>query len=88
VSGLQNVSVLAMGGDGYLYFAYALGTRGVVGRIQPEQCQESGCTADQVEIVVFTELQAPLAGLAISPDMELFIHTIYRPEIYRIKIYE
>lgn len=88
VSGLQNVSVLAMGSDGYLYFAYSLGTRGVVGRIQPQQCQEGGCTADQVEIVVFTELQAPLAGLAISPDMELFIHTIYRPEIYRVKLYE
>lgn len=88
VSGLQNVSNLFMAADGYLYFTYALGTRGVVGRVDPVACQDGGCSNDQVEIVLFTELQAPLAGLAISDDMRLFVHTIYRPEIYWVQLYE
>lgn len=88
VSGLQNVSNLVLAPDGYLYFTYALGTRGVVGRIDPEVCRGGGCTNDEVEIVLFTELQAPLAGLAISDDMRLFVHTIYRPEIYWVRLYE
>lgn len=88
VSGLQNVSNLVLAEDGYLYFTYALGTRGVVGRVHPETCREEGCTNDQVEIVLFTELQAPLAGLTISDDMRLFVHTIYRPEIYWVQLYE
>jgi glucose/arabinose dehydrogenase len=87
VSGLQNTTDLVMGSDGYLYFAYSLGTRGVVGRVDPEQCRENGgCTNDQVEIVVYSDLAAPLAGLAISPDMRLFVHTIYRPEIYWVQL--
>lgn len=86
VSGLQNVSNLVFGADGHLYFAYALGNRGVVGRIDPEQCRDNGCTNEQVEVVVYTELSAPLAGLSLSPDMRLFIHTIYRPEIYWIQL--
>jgi hypothetical protein len=89
VSGLQNASGLAMGADDYLYFTYALGTRGVVGRVDPQMCREQdGCTSEDVEIVIFTELQAPLAGLTISPDMRLFMHTIYRPEIYWVSLYE
>jgi hypothetical protein len=88
VSGLQNVSNLALGEDGYLYFTYALGTRGVVGRVHPETCRDGGCSNDQVEIVLFTELQAPLAGLTLSDDMRLFVHTIYRPEIYWVQLYE
>jgi len=88
VSGLQNVSNLVLGNDGYLYFTYALGTRAVVGRIHPETCRDGGCSNDQVEIVLFTELQAPLAGLALSDDMRLFVHTIYRPEIYWVQLYE
>ncbi|MCU0512644.1 MAG: hypothetical protein MUE40_08730, partial [Anaerolineae bacterium] len=87
VSGLQNVSSMAAGADGFLYFTYSLGTRGVVGRVQPDECRENGCTNEQVEIVVYTELPAPLAGLTLSPDMQLFVHTIYRPEIYRVAIY-
>lgn len=86
VRGLQNTSSLVLAADGYLYFTYALGTRGVVGRVNPEVCREGGCTNDQVQIVVFTELQAPLAGLTISPDMRLFIHTIFRPEIYWVQL--
>lgn len=87
VSGLQNVTNIVMANDGYLYFAYALGTRGVVGRIQPEQCREQGsCTGDQVEIVLFSELPAPLAGLTISTDMKMYIHTIFSPEIYWVQI--
>lgn len=86
-SGLQNTTGLAMGSDGYLYFAYALGTRGVIGRLDPEVCrEEGGCSNDQIEIVLYTELAAPLAGLTISPDMRLFVHTIFRPEIYWVDI--
>ena len=87
VSGLQNTSGLVLANDGYLYFTYALGTRGVVGRVNPEECRDGGCTNEQVEIVLFTELTAPLSGLTISPDMRLFVHTIYRPEIYWVDLY-
>lgn len=87
VSGLQNASGLVLAEDGYLYFTYALGTRGVVGRIDPSLCLENGCSNEQVEIVVYTELQAPLAGLAISPNMRLYVHTIFRPEIYWVDLY-
>jgi hypothetical protein len=86
VGGLQNVSGLTMGADGYLYFAYSLGNRGVVGRVQPDFCRESGCTNEQVEVVLYTELPAPLAGLTVSPDMTIFVHTIYRPELYRLDL--
>lgn len=86
-SGLQNVTALTMADDGYLYFAYALGTRGVVGRLDPEFCRENGgCSNDQIEIVLYTELAAPLAGLTISPDMRLFVHTMFRPEIYWLQL--
>jgi hypothetical protein len=88
VSGLQNASGLVLGADGYLYFTYALGTRGVVGRIKPSDCQkEGGCTNEEIEIVVYTDLQAPLAGLSISSDMRLFFHTIFRPELYWVDVY-
>jgi streptogramin lyase len=88
VSGLQNASGLVLGADGYLYFTYALGTRGVIGRVKPSDCQkEGGCTNEEIEIVVYTDLQAPLAGLSISPDMRLFFHTIFRPELYWVDVY-
>jgi hypothetical protein len=87
VSGLQNPSGIILAPDGYLYFTYSLGTRGVVGRVNPSECIDGGCTNEQVEIVVYTDLQAPLAGLAISPDMRLFVHTIFRPEIYWVDLY-
>lgn len=86
VTGLQNTSGMVMAEDGYLYFAYSLGTRGVVGRVNPEQCRENGCTNEQVEIVLYTELAAPLAGLAISPDMRLFVHTMFSPDIYWVQL--
>lgn len=82
VTGLQNVTSVVMGPDNLLYFAYSLGTRGVVGRVDPEDCIEEGCTNDEVEIVLYTELTAPLAGLTISPEMMLYTHTMFRPEIY------
>jgi hypothetical protein len=88
VSGLQNASNIVLADDGYLYFTYALGNRGVVGRVNPEECRDGGCSNEQVEIVVFTELPAPLAGLTITPDMRLFVHTIYRPEIYWVQLYD
>ncbi|MFW5708649.1 MAG: hypothetical protein ACOCX5_00370 [Chloroflexota bacterium] len=87
VSGLQSTTGVVYAEDAYLYFAYAVGTRGVVGRVNPEVCiEQGGCTNDQIEIVLYTELPAPLAGLTVSPDMRLFVHTIYRPEIYWVEI--
>ncbi len=87
VTGLQNVTNLALGADGYLYFSYALGTRGVVGRIDPNICREQGgCGNDQVEIVLYSELAAPLAGLTISPDMRMYIHSIFSPDIYWLQL--
>jgi len=87
VSGLQNTTGLVMGPDGLLYFAYALGTRGVVGRVDPAVCfNKGGCNNTDVEIVVFTELAAPLAGLTISPDMRMFVHTMFSPDIYWVQM--
>lgn len=87
VSGLQSTTNIVMGSDDKLYFAYSLGTRGVVGRIDPDSCREKGgCSNDEVEIVLYTDLTAPLAGLAITPDMRLFVHTMFRPEIYWTQI--
>lgn len=87
VSGLQNTTGVIMAGDGYLYFAYALGTRGVVGRVDPEVCRENGgCSNADVEIVVYTELASPIAGLAVSPDMRLFMHTMFSPDIYWLQL--
>lgn len=83
VSGLQKVTNLVMGQDGKLYIAYALGRRGAIGRIDPEICKAAGgCTNTQIELVVWTELAAPLAGLAISPDNRLYVHTMFGSEIY------
>jgi len=83
VTGLQNVTNLIMAEDGYLYIAYALGTRGVVGRVDPEVCKENGgCSNVDVELVLWTELAAPLAGLTITPEMRLFVHTQFGTEIY------
>jgi len=86
VSGLQNTTNVIMGNDGYLYFGYALGTRGVVGRIQPSMCHKEGCTNEDIEIVIFSDIPAPIAGLTISDDMRLFLHSRYRPEIYWVQI--
>ena len=85
VSGLQNTTNIVMGADGYLYFSYALGTRGVVGRIEPTRCQESGCSNQDVEMVVFSDIPAPLA-IAVSDDLRLFLHSRYRPEIYWVQL--
>lgn len=87
VSGLQNVTNMVMGEDGYLYFGYSLGTRGVVGRVDPSICrQNGGCTNDQTEIVVYSELSAPIAGITLSPDMVIYIHSIFSPEIYWVDL--
>jgi hypothetical protein len=87
VKGLQFTTNLVMGPDGMLYFAYALGQRGVVGRVDPQACMEAGgCANIDVEPVVWTELQAPLVGLNITPDMRLFIHSQYGAEIYWLQL--
>ena len=81
VSGLQNTSNIALGADGWLYFAYALGTRGVVGRVDPLLCLEGGCSSADIEPVVISDVPAPLA-ITLSDDMRLFLHSRYRPEFY------
>jgi hypothetical protein len=87
VTGLQNVTNIVMGGDGFLYFGYSLGTRGVVGRVDPATCRKNGgCTNDQIQIVVYSELAAPLAGVTLSDDMHLYIHSIFSPEIYWVDL--
>lgn len=87
VSGLQNTTGLQMASDGYLYFAYALGTRGIVGRVDPVVCQAAGgCTNDQVEVVVFTELATPIAGLTVTPDRRIFLHTMFEPDIFWVQL--
>lgn len=89
VSGLQNVSNLVLAADGYLYFTYALAERGVVGRVHPDTCRDGGCTNEQVEIVILTDGRtAPLAGLTISDDMRLFVHTVYDSEIFWVQLYD
>jgi hypothetical protein len=87
VSGVQNVTGLALGPDGYLYFAYALGTRGVVGRVDAQACADAGgCGSADVQIVVYTELAAPLAGLTISRSGRLYLHTMFAPDIYWVDL--
>ena len=86
ISGLQNTTNVIMGEDDFLYFAYALGTRGIVGRINPSQCRDGGCTNEDVEIVIFSDIPAPIAGMTLSDDMRLFLHSRYRPEIYWIQL--
>ena len=85
VSGLQNTTNLALGSDGKLYFAYALGTRGVIGRIDPTICLDTGCSGDDVELVVFSDIPAPLA-ITLSDDLRLFLHSRFRPEIYWLQL--
>jgi hypothetical protein len=87
VTGLQNVTNIVMGSDGFLYFGYSLGTRGVVGRVDPTVCRKNGgCGNDQIQIIVYSELAAPLAGMTLSPDMHLYIHSIFSPEIYWVDL--
>jgi sugar lactone lactonase YvrE len=87
VSGLQNTTGIQLASDGNLYFAYSLGNRGLVGRVDPAECMANGgCTNDQVEIVLYTDLAVPLAGLTVTPDMRLFVHTMFTPEIYWAQI--
>ena len=85
VSGLQNTTNIVIGGDDMLYFAYALGTRGVIGRIDPALCHESGCSNSDVELVVFSDIPAPLA-ITLSDDLRLFLHSRFRPEIYWLQL--
>ncbi len=87
LTGVQNVTNITMGVDGNLYFGYALGTRGVVGRINPAICRrDGGCSSADVEIVVYSELAAPLAGITISSDMRLYLHSIFSPDIYWVDV--
>ena len=85
VNGLQNVTNIELGQDGLLYFAYALGTRGVVGRIDPRICLDQGCDNADVEMVIFSDLPAPVA-MTLSPDLRVFVHSRYRPEIYWVQL--
>jgi hypothetical protein len=87
VSGLSSSTGLAMDNLGMLYIAYSLGTRGVVGRVNPLDCiANGGCTADDVEVVLYSELATPLAGLTISPDRRMYIHTMFAPDLYWVQL--
>lgn len=87
VGGLSNVTGMQLGADGRLYFAYTQGRRGVVGRVDPAQCRATGgCAAEQVELVLVSDLRPPLAGLTITPDGRLYLHKRYSPEIYWAQI--
>lgn len=85
VSGVQNTTNILMGADGYLYFSYALGTRGVVGRVYPPNCLVYGCSNQDVEMVVFSDIPAPLA-IAVSDDLRLFLHSRFKPEFYWVQL--
>ncbi|MFN8448338.1 MAG: hypothetical protein U0521_07045 [Anaerolineae bacterium] len=89
VSGLQNTTGLQLGSDGKLYFSYSLGNRGLVGRVDPAVCLDNGgCTNDQVEIVLYSDLTVPIAGFTVTPDMRMFLHTMFVPDIYWAQIPE
>ncbi|HML23454.1 MAG TPA: hypothetical protein PKD09_17495 [Aggregatilinea sp.] len=89
VRGLDNVMGLRIGPDGKLYFAYDEGGLGLIGRVDPAACQANGgCDADQIERVVVSELDAPLAGLAFSPDGRLFFHERYGDRLYWAEVIE
>lgn len=85
VSGIQNTSNIVLGADDLLYFAYALGTRGVVGRVDPLLCLDDGCNSDDIEPVVFSDVPAPLA-ITLSDDLRLFLHSRFRPEFYWVQL--
>lgn len=87
ISGLDRVMSIQVGPDGYLYFAYEKDELGVIGRIDPEQCRTNGgCTAEEVEPVVLTEMPAPLAGLTFAPDGRLFFHERYGTSLYWVPV--
>ncbi len=89
VSGLQNVTGLALAEDGWLYFSYSEGGLGMIGRVEASRCRENGgCLAEEVELVIRTELSAPLVGLTLAPDSRLFFHSLYQPEIYWLSLSE
>lgn len=89
VSGVTNVAGLQLDASGeYLYFTYALGTRGMVARVRIADCLDSGCETDAIETVIFTDLSAPLAGLTLSPDNRLYVHTMYSPDLYWVSLDE
>ncbi len=76
--GIEGITAMQIFSDGYLYFSYERDGRGLIGRIQPDICRDAGgCRADQVELVLDPRLNAPLAGLMITPDGRMFFHTRY-----------
>lgn len=87
ISGLQNTTGIQLAPDGKLYIAYALGTRGVVGRVNPDDCRaKGGCSNEDVEIVLYSDLTAPLAGLTITPDSRMFVHEMFSPDLYWLRL--
>lgn len=89
VSGPVAVMGLLLGPDDNLYFTYEEDGAGVIGRVDPEECRANGgCTRDDVERVVVTDLEAPLAGLTFSSDGRLFFHERYGPALYWVQVIE
>lgn len=89
VEGLNDVMAVQLGPDDNLYFAYDEDGVGVIGRVDPEECRENGgCTLDDVEQVVVTDLAAPLAGLTFASDGRLFFHERYGEELFWVQAIE
>ncbi|WP_119066046.1 hypothetical protein [Aggregatilinea lenta] len=83
VRGLEDVMALRIGPDDKLYFAYDEEGLGVIGRVDPAVCRENdGCGPDEIERVVMTDMDAPLAGLTFAPDGRLFFHERYGERLY------
>jgi len=83
IPGLVYVMGMQLGSDGKLYFAYSQNGLGAVGRIDPVECRlKGGCTADEIERVLVSDMNAPLAGLTFSPDGRLFVHQRHGTGLY------
>ena len=89
VRGLDDVMALRFGPDDKLYFAYDEEELGVIGRVDPTVCRENGgCGPDEIERVVMTDMDAPLAGLTFAPDGRLFFHERYGDRLYWAQVIE
>ncbi len=87
IRGLERPTGLALDADGQLYVAYEAGGQGRVARVDPGACRDrGGCEADEVTLMVNTELPAPLAGLTLSGDGRMFLHTAYDGQVYWAQI--
>lgn len=87
IRGLERPTGLALDADGQLYVAYEAEGLGLVARVDPAACRDrGGCEAEEVSLIVDTELPAPLAGLTLSSDGRMYLHTAYDGQVYWAQI--